>query len=320
MSSVAYAGRSLELSLGESVLDGLLRSGIPVAHACKAGSCGSCMLRAVGGCVPPRAQVGLKDSWKAQGYFLSCVCVPEADMEVSEAGADTRVAARIMAVDHLSHDVLRVRLEPERHFDYRAGQYLTLIRDTGLARSYSIASLPHESELELHVRLIPGGRMSTWLCEPASVGAQVQLQGPTGECFYVPDREDQPLLLAGTGTGLAPLWGIIQDALRRNHRGPIHLFHGALRMEGLYLREALRALAARYANFTYTAAVLEGAEEPGIFIGPIDAVIASSHPKLNGWRGFICGDPTLVRSLKRKLFLAGIAMGDIYSDAFLPSA
>ena len=89
MSSVAYAGRSLELSLGESVLDGLLRSGIPVAHACKAGSCGSCMLRAVGGCVPPRAQVGLKDSWKEQGYFLSCVCVPEADMEVSEAGAQT---------------------------------------------------------------------------------------------------------------------------------------------------------------------------------------------------------------------------------------
>lgn len=319
MPSVTWAGRSHQLAAGETVLDGLLRNGIEVAHACKAGSCGSCMLRAVAGEIAPRAQAGLKDSWKTRGYFLSCMCVPEASLELAEVGAEARIPAQLTAVDHLSDDVLRIRLLPERAFEFRAGQYLTLIRDSGLARSYSLASLPNERELELHVRLIPHGRMSTWLSQPETIGSNVQLQGPSGECFYIPGREEQPLLLAGTGTGLAPLWGIVHDALQQGHTGPIHLFHGALRPGGLYLREQLEALAASRSHFSYTPTVLNGPEEGRISVGAIDSIIGTTYPKLVGWRGFVCGDPTLVRSLKRKLFLAGIAMGDIYSDAFLPS-
>src|SRR5579862_3119821 len=217
MATVRYEGSSCELQESESVLDGLLRHGVTVSHACKAGSCGSCMLRAVEGEVPARAQAGLKDSWKASGYFLACMCRPEGDLTAAAVGSDARIAATITALDLLSADVLRVRLACGAPFDFRAGQYIALVRDNGLARSYSIASLPGASlpeagEIELHVRRIPNGRMSEWLYQEARVGAQVHLQGPSGECFYVPGREDQPMLLIGTGTGLAPLYGIVRDA------------------------------------------------------------------------------------------------------------
>src|SRR3954452_21596044 len=95
MATIRYGAHLCGLSEGESVLDGLLRQGAPVAYACKAGSCGSWLLRAVGGSVPPHAQAGLKDSWKARGYFLACVCHPDGDLHVEAAGADARVAARI---------------------------------------------------------------------------------------------------------------------------------------------------------------------------------------------------------------------------------
>lgn len=128
------------------------------------------------------------------------------------------------------------------------------------------------------------------------------------------------MLLIGTGTGLAPLYGIVRDALRAGHRGPIHLFHGAVRPAGLYLCEELAAMAAAHANLNYTPSVLQ-ADAPGAFeVGPIDRLIAGRFPKLDGWRGFLCGDPALVLSLKKKLFLSGIASRDIYADAFLPSA
>jgi len=55
-------------------------------------------------------------------------------------------------------------------------------------------------------------------------------------------------------------------------------------------------------------------------VGPIGRIVANHIPELDGWRGFVCGDPALVQSLKRQLFLSGIAMRDIYADAFLPSA
>ncbi|MEQ1948568.1 MAG: FAD-binding oxidoreductase [Bryobacteraceae bacterium] len=324
MSTVRYGSYTCELKENESVLEGLLRQDVPVAYACKAGSCGSCLLRAVEGDVPPRAQAGLKDSWKTRGYFLACVCVPEGDISAEAVGNDARIAATVNALEAISSDVLRVRLACDSPLDFRPGQYITLLRDNGLARSYSIANLPEDGDIELHVRRIANGRMSGWLHDVASPGTRVQIQGPSGECFYVPGRADQPMLLIGTGTGLAPLYGIVRDALRQGHRGPIDLIHGAVRPSGLYLRDELTALAEAHPNFSYTASVMQADSPenfPGKFeVGPLDGLLDARFPELDGWRGFVCGDPTLVQRLKKKMFLSGMATRDIYSDAFLPSA
>jgi CDP-4-dehydro-6-deoxyglucose reductase len=320
MSLVEYEGRTYTIAPGETVLDGLLRYGVPAAHACKAGSCGSCMLRASTGTIPTRAQSGFKESWKAQGYFLPCVCVPETNMAVTRVGTDVQVGASITSLELLSSDVMRARLRCDSAIAFRSGQYVTVLREGPLARSYSIASLPEESDIELHIRKIAGGRMSGWFHQEAAVGDRVSVLGPSGECFYVPGREEQPMLLVGTGTGLAPLYGILRDALRQGHRGPIHLFHGALHKGGLYLVEELRRLAARYAHVEYTPAVLNGSESDEMAVGAIDHIVLSRFSKLAGWRAYVCGDPAIVQTLRKKLFLSGMSIREIYADAFLPAA
>jgi NAD(P)H-flavin reductase/ferredoxin len=320
MAAIEFQGRSYAVGEGESVLDTLLRHQVKVAHSCKAGSCGSCVMRAVSGNVPQTAQNGLKDSWKAQGYFLACVCRPESDMKLSGVGEDARLGATITGLTLLSSDVMQVLLHCDSTIAFRAGQYVTIIREGGLSRSYSIASLPDDGDLELHVRRIPHGRMSNWLHDDAKLGERVSVLGPSGDCFYVPGREEQPLLLIGTGTGLAPLYGILKDALKHGHRGPVHLFHGAVQPRGLYLTEELRQLASAHAQVEYTPAVLNGEESGDVQVGPIDEIVLKRFPKLAGWRGYVCGDPTLVQSLKKKLFLSGMGSRDIYADAFVPAA
>lgn len=319
MSVVTYGGTGYSLNDGESVLDGLLRQDVPLNHSCKAGVCGSCMMKAVSGSVPAKAQSSLKDSWKARGYFMACVCIPTDDLEVAALGAEFRFSAVIESVRRLSHDVVEASLIVKDPIDFRAGQYVTVVRQDGLARSYSIASLPQEATLQLHIRRVPNGRMSGWFHDEARAGEPVTLLGPSGECFYVDGRQEQPLLLAGTGTGLAPLYGIVRDALLQGHRGPIHLYHGALHKEGLYLVDELRALAGQHRQLAYNPAVLRGTEEDGVAVGALDEIIASRIPDLTGWRGFVCGDPRLVQDLKKKLFLAGMASRDIYADAFIPA-
>ncbi len=320
MPQIEYQGQTFSLGESESVLDGLLRNGVKAAHSCKAGSCGSCLMRAAEGVVPATAQNGLKDSWKAQGYFLACVCRPQTDLKLTTVGADAQLGATINFLEMLSHDVLRVQLRCDAPLGFRPGQYVTIIREGGLSRSYSIASLPEESDLELHVRRIAGGRMSGWLHDEARLGDRVSVLGPSGECFYVPGKEEQPILLVGTGTGLAPLYGILRDALRHGHRGPIHLFHGALHKGGLYLVDELRRLVSSHAHFAYTPTVLNGDVSEDVVVGPIDQVVLKRFPKLGGWRGYVCGDPALVQSLKKKLFLSGMASREIFADAFVPAA
>lgn len=320
MATIQYEGQSYTLLENESVLDALLRNGIAATHSCKAGACGSCLMRAASGPVPATAQLGVKDSLRVQGYFLACVCHPVAALELAGRGTEAERGARIVGMDLLSADVLRVRLRCDSPIDFRSGQFVSIVRGDGLARSYSIASLPHEGDLELHVRKIVGGRMSGWLHDEAQMGDRVSIIGPTGDCFYVPGSVEQPLLLVGTGTGLAPLYGILRDALQQGHRGPIHLFHGALHAGALYLVEELRKLGKDYSQFEYTPAVLRGGALDGVAMGAIDQVVLQRLPKLGGWRGYVCGDPGIVQMLKKKLFLAGMASREIFADPFTPAA
>jgi CDP-4-dehydro-6-deoxyglucose reductase, E3 len=311
-------GRSVLVEPGESVLAALSRAGVTVPSSCRAGACQSCLVQVTGGEVPERAQRGLKDSLRARGFMLACQAVPTSDLELSSSGAAAlSVAARIEAVDELATDILRVRLAPEQPLAYRAGQFLTLLREDGLARSYSIASRPEDGPtLELHVRVLEGGRMSGWLASPEACGARVRLRGPAGDCFYLAGKPEQPLVLAGVGSGLAPLWGIARDALAAGHTGPIELWHGARAPSGLYLRDELESLASAHCNFSYHACALEG-EPSDVEVGRLDELLLRATPSFDQQRFYLCGDAPLVQGLKRALFLRGASLREIHADAFV---
>jgi CDP-4-dehydro-6-deoxyglucose reductase, E3 len=314
-------GRDLSLIDGESVLDALTRSGIVVPSSCRAGACQSCLVQVTRGDVPERSQLGLKASLRARGFVLACQAVPASDLEVSLAGAQAlELTARIEDVRRLSVDVLRVELRVAGELGYRAGQFLTLVRDDGVSRSYSIASRPEDGDaLELHVRVLPQGRMSGWLASGDALGASVKVRGPAGECFYTADKPEQPLVLAGVGSGLAPLWGILRDALHAGHSGAIELWHGARTPGGLYLQAELRALENAHPNFSYRPCALEGNADE-LRVGKLDQLLLGATSAFDKPRFYLCGDAPLVQGLKRQLFLRGASLREIFADAFVGSA
>jgi CDP-4-dehydro-6-deoxyglucose reductase, E3 len=319
MASVRYEGLVAHLGPGETVLDGLLRCSRSVPHSCRVGACQSCLMRSVEGTPSAAAQAGLNDAQKAQGYFLACAARPSGDLEVDLGGEGLgRTRVRVGSIEPLSGIVVRVRLEPEGPFDNRPGQFLTLIRDDGLARSYSIASLPgRDRHIELHIRVLAAGRMSRWLAEEARPGVPATVQGPSGHCFYVPGWEGQELVLAGTGTGLAPLYGIAQDAIRNGHEAPITLFHGARDPGGLNLADLLRELERRERRFWYVPCSERDGGRDGIEEGSLEDVLPARFPSFAGRRVYLCGNPAMVQSLRKKVFLKGAGIKEIFADAFL---
>ncbi|APZ42583.1 hypothetical protein BW247_05295 [Acidihalobacter ferrooxydans] len=216
MAHVSFDGTRHETLREESVLDTLERAGVQIPNVCRSGVCQSCLMRARAGQVPLAAQNGLKDTLREQGYFLACQCQPEDDLEVVLADEDAvgEIPVQLIGVEQLSQSVMRVTLEPQQEFEYRRGQFINLIREDGLRRSYSLSGCAANTDgiLELHVRHIPGGAMSEWLMQ-AGPHQQLRVHGPYGSCFYVAGKTDQALLLIGAGTGLAPLYGIACDAL-----------------------------------------------------------------------------------------------------------
>lgn len=321
MPTITYAGAPHTVTEGETVLECLERHGHAIPNSCRSGVCHSCMMRTSGGEVPAASQKGISDARRAQGYFLSCCCYPEADLAVSRVeDATERVSATVELLAPLNDRVLRVLMRATNPLAYFPGQFVNFVRADGLVRSFSLASVPALDEhLEFHVALVPGGQMSGWLHNQAEHGSTLELAGPLGNCFYVAGKPEQPILLLGTGTGLAPLYAILRDALHQGHTGPIHLFHGALVARDLYLTEELRALEAAWPNFTYHACVRDEGGEGWMRAGAVDAVALETCPNLKGWKVFLCGNPDLVKQVQRKTFMAGASMQDIHADAFLPA-
>lgn len=318
MVTVRYRDDRCELAPGQSVLDALLERGHAIPHSCRNGVCQTCLMRAVKGTPPADSQKDLGPALRLRGHFLACVCRPDEDLTVAlPAEGESTLTGVIRRLEPLNVDIMRVDLTLDAPFDYRAGQFLNLFRDETLGRSYSLASVPGLDEhLELHVRRLPDGRISGWIHDELRVGQTVPVRGPGGNCFYVPGQPEQPLLLIGTGSGLAPLYGILRDALWQGHTGPIRLFHGSRHAGGLYRVDALRELAREYPQFDYVPCV-SGPDVPAQHAaGRVHDVALTDAPDLKGWRVFLCGHPDMVQQVQMRAYLAGASLTDIHADAF----
>ncbi|NOQ17205.1 MAG: 2Fe-2S iron-sulfur cluster binding domain-containing protein [Methyloprofundus sp.] len=322
MTELIIDNKSYTCAANETVLDALLREEVEVSYSCKKGTCQSCMMRSTGNAPPEVAQKGLKDTQKKQSYFLACLCMPEQDMEIrlpeqSELYSQGKVVENSM----LNRNTLLLKLQCQDIQEYFAGQFVNLQRADGLTRSYSIANTPQESGiLEFHIRELADGQFSSWLHNDIKVGDAIAVSEPQGHCFYIPERADEDLVLVGTGTGLAPLVGILHDALEKGHTGPISLFHGASVLEDLYRVKEMRELAEKHANFSYFPCISGDIVPEGFISGRADVVAKENHSEWKKVRLFLCGHPEMVSSMKMDGFLSGVSMDDIYTDAFEHSA
>jgi len=316
--NITYQGKAYPSQADETVLDALRRNAVPVPFSCRAGSCHSCMLLCQEGGATERSQKDLKPALKKLNYFLACQCVPEKDMTISLPNdEDVYVSAHCVEKKQLSPTVWRFRFDTAVPMHYHAGQFVNLKNEMGWLRSYSLSSLPTEDEhLEIQVRRMPQGQMSHWLVDDFDVGMHIELGGPNGHCIYTDGEPEKPILMVGTGTGLAPLIGILRDGLHQGHSGPIHLYHGVRTADELYLHDTLSELAEQNSNVHYYACI-SGEDVTGeVEAGRAADVAMSEHPDLKGWRIFLCGAPEMVKAMRKNAFLAGASMPEISADAF----
>jgi NAD(P)H-flavin reductase/ferredoxin len=308
-----HAGdRHWPVAAGCNLLDALNQAGLAVPYSCRAGSCHACLVRCVKGEPSDSQPDALAPDKRREGWRLACQCqvVEDLSVEIFNAARDG-LPAKVIGCDWLSPSVLRLRLEPERPLRYQAGQHLVLWTDSGVARPYSLASLPGEDPfLEFHLDCRRPGAF----CDAArqlQVGDPVRLGELRGGALqYDPDWQERPLLLLAAGTGLGPLWGVLREALRQEHQGPIYLLHLAHEADEHYLTRELHALAAGHPQLQVR--LIKSEQVP----------IALDELRLLSRRAtaLVCGSPASVETFAKRLYLSGLPRNQLFADVFLTRA
>lgn len=319
MLQIEYNGQIYYREKNESILHCLLRHGVEYPHSCQAGICQACLAKSSEkDAIESSWQADIPNTLKAQGYFLACLARPKDTFKVLSAdAAECDSAALIKEIRHLSYNVMQVKLVTENLNIWIPGQYINFINSENTCRSYSIANIPSkEGFIELHIKRVLGGQMSDWLWKENRINTPIRIRGPFGKCYYNnPDNENFNIILAGTGTGLAPLVAIIKSANNQKHQGKITLIHGGLTDDDIYYTKEIADLAKSNESFSYDPCVLNSSSQYAV--GSIDKRIRQHLNDANNAQVYLCGPIEITNKLKKEAFLMGVPSTKIFSDAFI---
>ncbi|NUS45426.1 MAG: oxidoreductase [Mycobacteriaceae bacterium] len=236
-------------------------------------------------------------------------------------------------VEHhrLRQDLAVVRLIGEA-VPFAAGQSV-LVRapqNDGVLRRYSPALPPSlDGKLEFHVRMVPGGWMSSSIVSESAPGDVWQISDPVGE-MHVDDSGRDVVMVAG-GTGLAPFLSLILDVARRPDQPRVYLFVGGRSPRDLYASDMLFLLAQDLPFLTVIPVVEHLADPPWpdewyeqcrVDIGLPQsemlqgtlADVLSSHGAFVNHQILVCGSPVMVRSTVDRLIDTGTPKESIQHD------
>ena len=193
---------------------------------------------------------------KDSGHILMCRSLAHSDVEIELLNYDEELLAksipvktftgRITDFQKLTHDIRGIQIELDTPLKFWAGQYvdITVKTEKGeeITRSFSMANPPSETQkLSFIIKKFPDGRFSNELDDGGiKVGADVRVEGPFGVCFRREER-DGPVILVGAGSGMSPVWSILNDQITSGEDRPIYFFYGARTQDDLIKLDEISA-------------------------------------------------------------------------------
>jgi ferredoxin-NADP reductase len=205
---------------------------------------------------------------------------------------------------------------PGQHVDVR----LTAADGYRAERSYSIASPPEVSGLELTVDRLDDGEVSPFLTGQLRPGDAIDLRGPIGGYFVWSAAEPaRPLLLVAGGSGVVPFMCMLRHRRLSGSAAPTALLYSVRTRQDIIYRDELAALAEGDPHFTLRVTLTRdsGSGWSGA-VGRIDLpVVRSALARLGGQvDSFVCGGDAFVEAASELLVQAGQPGDAIRTERF----
>ena len=256
--------------------------------------------------------------------------LPEPDRDIQT----TRVTVNggvITSVENLTYDTYKVVIscsDDAPQILFKAGQYATItVPGCRRPRSYSFAKAAENENPNEHtffIRLMHGGKLSSWIAEENREGEHVKISGPLGN--FALDPSNKTMICIAGGSGMSGINAIVEHACNIQVARDCYFFYGARTQADLYLQEEMQDIQRKW-NKKYTfkfIPVLSEEAEDSDWDGPRgfvtehfkDAYLSQGEVSVNYMKVYFCGPPPMIDLGAKTLQDAGLDDSDVYFDKF----
>ena len=243
-----------------------------------------------------------------------------------------RLEWQVSKVVDVRHETDRARtlvLDVPAWSGHRAGQHLDvrLVAEDGYRaeRSYSIASAPEATNVELTIERLDDGEVSPYLCDVLHPGDGLEVRGPIGGYFVWTTMESGPLLLVAGGSGIVPLMAMLRHRSRADATtrasAPVRLLYSARTWADVIYKDELKKLTDdTTASIAYTLTREKSANAPGSRRRVDRALLEeTAWPASDMPNVFVCGPTPFTESVASLLVELGHAPSNVRTERFGPT-
>ncbi|AYH45402.1 CDP-6-deoxy-delta-3,4-glucoseen reductase [Azoarcus sp. DN11] len=327
--SLEPGGQQFQADTDQTILEAALAAGLVLPYGCRDGACGACKGKVLRGEVAlTGSATALSDADRAAGMTLFCSAHARSDLvlearNVSRAGdiPVKKLPCRVQRLTRVAPDVMviELKLPASEPFRFRAGQYVDFLLADGRRRSFSIANAPQrEDAMELHVRLVAGGKFTEHVFSGMKERDILRFEGPLGS-FGLREDSTAPVVVLAGGTGFAPIKSIVEQALHAGSTRPMTLYWGSRRRDGLYMDELARSWEQALPGFRYIPVLSEAGAQDDWHgrTGLVHRAVIEDLPDLSAHEVYACGSPAMIDAARNELTtLCGLPHDAFFADAF----
>lgn len=226
---------------------------------------------------------------------------------------------QVIAIEALTPVVSKVILNPLQPVQYLAGQYLQICVTPEDKRPFSIASIPEQNYLELHIGTPAGDKWSSsalqHLQDALASQQAVQVEVGLGKAG-LRAQSARPLILMAGGTGFSYIYGIAQALAAAQSAKPVFLYWGVRHEDALYYQQELAHWAASQPQYHLITVVQEPKSDWRGRTGLVHEAVLADFANLSEYDIYMAG-PFAMAGVAREAFLKqGAIREHLFADAF----
>ncbi|WP_413112505.1 flavin reductase family protein [Thaumasiovibrio sp. DFM-14] len=200
----------------------------------------------------------------------------------------------------------------------KPGQFVTLgveIEGRVHYRAYSISGMSSQTAMQLTVKKISGGVVSSHIVDNLQVGDPLQVSLPAGQFNCIDIQHKEKVLLLSAGSGVTPLMAMLRYWQTRDNQPDIHLVHVARRPSDTLFHAELSALAA--ASQIKLSLFFTRTDSPARLT---QSALLALCEDVTERTVLMCGPDGLMQDASRWLQAVGVDEDNIYQEAFATTA